>query len=80
MGKCADWLVPDDARVFENFLKLGYGCAPLVRCQIIFAAQVRASLGPLLRLLSYKRLAGKSRPSPRYKAASPSSIVMGLWK
>ena len=38
--QCADGLIPDDAGVIENLLKLIDGCGALLRCQIRQAAQV----------------------------------------
>jgi len=41
----------------ENFLKLGCGCASLVRCQIGFAAQVNG----VQRLASTTEFVGRNR-------------------
>src|ERR1700719_322490 len=40
MRERANWLIRDDAGVVENSLKLGCGCAALMRCQICFTTQI----------------------------------------
>ena len=44
MCERADWLIQDYARVIENFLKLGCGCAALARCQKSFATPQNAKI------------------------------------
>jgi len=61
MGECADWLTPDDARVVENFLKLGCGCTALMRILSLHLDPDSASL--LRRPWSWGRLA---RPRGRF--------------